>query len=160
MSIPSLYIRSLPAATLGRLSHPVSQAGLSVVVGLSASTAKEVVFFALKETPAKQTNQNPRNTLSPKRHYFHQPKHNGGEDIRGTHTHTHTQEDYCKFSLCMHAHRGFNNPLYCKLAFGWKLVILVGRLSILTGFCPLSRCYHMVLVPPSPSPPPPPPLPT
>ena len=28
------------------------------------------------------------------------------------------------------------------LAFDWKLVILVARFSILTGFCPVSCCYH------------------
>ena len=32
------------------------------------------------------------------------------------------------------------------LAFDRKLVVLVGRLSILTGFCPLSCCYHKLCV--------------
>ena len=36
----------------------------------------------------------------------------------------------------------FRNEMKNTLAFDWKLVILVGRLSILTGFCPVSCCYH------------------
>ena len=28
------------------------------------------------------------------------------------------------------------------LVFHWKLVILVGGLSIMTGFCPMCCCYH------------------
>ena len=33
----------------------------------------------------------------------------------------------------------------CKatLAFDRKLVVLVGRLSVLTGFCPVSCCYKL-----------------
>ena len=33
------------------------------------------------------------------------------------------------------------------LAFEWKLAILVRRLSILTGFCPVSCCYHKLCKP-------------
>ena len=40
--------------------------------------------------------------------------------------------------------RHFRKQMRNTLAFDWKLVILVGRLStnILTGFCPVSCCYH------------------